>query len=151
LRRHLDQGLDNWHGNRLVRLHETLFQLAVPLARASDNSLAVTGASFVVNGFAFLLAVLTVAGVYFLALSGRSNGAHVVLLVALCVNYLLIVLFMGLNWDRYYLPTMISAGLVAAVGLYEIARRAIDFAGLEHVRGIFVKSKPTLSEEPTRV
>jgi len=121
LGRHLEKGLANWHGNRLVELHETLFQLAVPLAKASNTT-------WVVNGVAFLLAALTAAGVYFLLLSARSKGTHVVLLVALCVNYMLIVLFMGLNWDRYYLPTMISAQLVAAVGLYEIARRAIDFA-----------------------
>jgi Dolichyl-phosphate-mannose-protein mannosyltransferase len=134
LRRHLDAGLANWNGNRLVRLHETLFQLSVPLARASDNSLAPSGVSLFVNGVAFLLAVFTVTGVYFLVISGRSNGAHVVLLVALCVNYLLIVLFMGLNWDRYYLPTMISVGLVAAVGVYEVARLAVKFADMEHVR-----------------
>jgi hypothetical protein len=151
LRRHLDAGLANWNGNRLVRLHETLFQLSVPLAPASDASLAVNRVSLVVNGVAFLLAALTVAGVCFLALSGRSNGTHVVLLVCLCVNYLLIVLFMGLNWDRYYLPTMISAELVAAVGLYEVARRVIHFADLEHVRDIFAKSKRTLSEKPTTV
>lgn len=144
MRRHLDRGMANWNGDRLVRLHETLFQLSVPLAMASDNSL-------VVNGVAFLLVALTVAGVYFLALSGRSNGTHVVLLVALCVNYLLIVLFMKINWDRYYLPTMISVELVAGVGLYEIARRAINFADLEQVRDIFVKSKRTLSEKPSSV
>jgi 4-amino-4-deoxy-L-arabinose transferase-like glycosyltransferase len=151
LRRHLDAGLANWNGNRLVRLHETLFQLSVPLAKASDDSLAVNGVSLVVSGVAFLLAALTVAGVYFLALSARSNGTHVVLLVALCVNYLLIVLFMGLNWDRYYLPTMICVALVAGVGFYEIARRAIHFADRKDVRDISVKSKRTLSERPTTV
>jgi hypothetical protein len=61
------------------------------------------------------------------------------------------VLFMGLNWDRYYLPTMISAELVAAVGAYEVARRVIHFADLEHVRDIFAKNKRTLSEKPTTV
>jgi 4-amino-4-deoxy-L-arabinose transferase-like glycosyltransferase len=144
MRRQLDLGFANWNGNRLVRLHETLFRLSVPLAMESDNSL-------VVNGVAFLLAALTIAGLYFLALSGRSNGAHVVLLVAWCVNYLLILLFLKLNWDRYYLPTMIFVELVAAVGLYEIASRAINFADLEHVRDIFVKSKRTLSEKPSSV
>jgi Dolichyl-phosphate-mannose-protein mannosyltransferase len=133
LRRHLDAGLANWNGNRLVRLHETLFQLSVPLAPTSDSSLAPNGVGLVVNGVAILLAVLTVTGVYFLAISARSNGAHVVLMVALCVNYLLIVLFMGLNWDRYYLPTMISVGLVAAVGVFEVARLAVKTADMEHV------------------
>jgi hypothetical protein len=151
LHRHLDAGLANWNGNRLVRLHETLFQLSVPLAPASDSSLAVTGAGFLVNGIAFLIAAFTVAGVYFLALSARSNGTHVVLLVALCVNYSLIVLFMGLNWDRYYLPTMISVALVGGVGFYEIARRTIHLADLKRVSGTSAKSKGTLSERPTTV
>ncbi len=151
LRRHLDAGLANWNGNRLVRLHETLFQLSVPLAPASDNSLAVNGVSRIVNVVAFLLAVLTVAGVYFLTLSSRSNDTHVVLLVALCINYLLIALFMGLNWDRYYLPTMISAELVTAVGIYEMARRAIRSIDLDHPSSIFAKSKRTMNEKPTTV
>jgi hypothetical protein len=151
LRRHLDAGLANWNGNRLVRLHETLFELSVPLGPDPDNGSAVNSAGLVVNGVAFLLAVLTVAGVYFLALSARSNGTHVVLLVALCVNYLLIVLFMGLNWDRYYLPTMISVALVAGVGFYEIARRASHLAARENVRGVSAKSKRSLSERPTTV
>jgi 4-amino-4-deoxy-L-arabinose transferase-like glycosyltransferase len=139
LRRHLDHGAANWNGNRLVRLHETLFRQSVPLAMASGNS-------FVGDGVALLVAALTVAGVYFLALSGKSNGMHVVLLVTLCVNYLLIILFLKLNWDRYYLPTMISVDLVTAVGLYEIAMRAISFANLEHVRGS-QKLNWTLSEK----
>jgi 4-amino-4-deoxy-L-arabinose transferase-like glycosyltransferase len=151
LRRHLDAGLANWNGNRLVRLHETLFQLSVPLAKASDDSLAVYGTGFVVSGVAFLIAALTVAGVYFLVLSAKSNGTHVVLLVALCVNYLLIAKFMGLNWDRYYLPTMISVALVAGVGFYEIARRAIRFADRKPVRSVSAKSKRSLSERPTTV
>jgi Dolichyl-phosphate-mannose-protein mannosyltransferase len=151
LRRHLDAGLANWHGNRLVRLHETLFQLSVPLAPASDNSFAVNGVGLAVNGVAFLLAILTGAGIYFLVLSARSNDAHVVLLLALCVNYSLIVLFMGLNWDRYYLPTMISVALVASVGLYEIARRVIKVGDPKHVRGMSKKSQKSLSERPTTV
>jgi len=150
LRRHLDAGMANWNGNRLVRLHETLFQLSVPLAPTADDGVAGNRAGLVVNAVAFVLAILTLAGIYFLVLAARSNGAHVVLLVALCVNYALIVLFMGLNWDRYYLPTMISAALVAGVGFYEIARRAIRVGDLK-ARDISVKNKRTLSERPTTV
>jgi 4-amino-4-deoxy-L-arabinose transferase-like glycosyltransferase len=151
LRRHLDAGLANWNGNRLVRLHQTLFQLSVPLGPDPDNGSVADVAGLAVNGVAFLLAVLTVAGVYFLAVSARSKGTNVVLLVALCVNYLLIVLFMGLNWDRYYLPTMISVALVAGVGFYEIARRAIHVTDLRRVGNLSVKSKRTLNERPTTV
>jgi hypothetical protein len=158
MRRHLGKGSANWNGNRLVRLHETLFQLSVPVAMVSNgfDGTSVLGLtpgdnSLVVKGVAFLLAALTVAGVYFLALSSRSNGSHVVLLLALGVNYLLIVLFMKLNWNRYYLPTMISVELVAAVGLYEIARLAVNFADRTHVSDIFMKKKRTLSEMTTSV
>ncbi len=134
----------------MVRLHETLFQLAVPLTPATDRNLAVKGLGLVWNGVAFLLVILTAAGIYNLALSARSNGTHVALLVALCVNYLLIVLFMGLNWDRYYLPTMISVALVAGVGLYEIVRRALRLADLK-VRDVSVQHKRISSGRPTTV
>jgi len=130
--RHLNNGLANWHGNRLVGLHETLFRLSVPLAAPSNGADGTsvltyipTHNGWVVNGVALLLAAFTLTEVYFLVLSSRSNGTHVVLLVALCVNYLLIVLFMKLNWNRYYLPTVVSVELVASVGLYEIARRCL--------------------------
>lgn len=119
LHRHLEKGAADWHSPRLVELQQSLFRMSVPLGGG------MTARGVWVNLAAIVIAALTIAGVYFLARSLKSDGRNVVLLTALVVNYMLIVLFMKLNWDRYYLPTMISVDLVAAVGLYEIARRAI--------------------------
>lgn len=35
------------------------------------------------------------------------------------VNYVFILMFMKLNWDRYYLPTIIASKLIVAAGIYE--------------------------------
>ena len=37
------------------------------------------------------------------------------------VNYLFILTFMRVNWDRYYLPTVLASSLVIAFGFYAIA------------------------------
>jgi 4-amino-4-deoxy-L-arabinose transferase-like glycosyltransferase len=37
-------------------------------------------------------------------------------------NYVFIVLFMKLNWDRYYLPTVIASQMIVATGIYETIR-----------------------------
>ena len=43
------------------------------------------------------------------------------------VNYLFILTFMKVNWDRYYLPTVIAGSLIAAFGLYAIALQTCRF------------------------
>lgn len=35
------------------------------------------------------------------------------------INYFLILVLMGINWDRYYLPTLIAGKFVIATGIYE--------------------------------
>jgi 4-amino-4-deoxy-L-arabinose transferase-like glycosyltransferase len=118
LQRHLDRGWAGWDGPRLLVLHRTLFQQAVPFAWPSKSAVYV-------DIGALLLAALTFAGIYFLARSAMASPTAVVLLVTLVVNYLLIVLFMKLNWDRYYLPTTTSVDVIAGVGAYELVRRAL--------------------------
>ncbi len=43
------------------------------------------------------------------------------------VNYLFILIAMKVNWDRYYLPTVIAGSLMAAFGIYAIALQAYRF------------------------
>lgn len=38
------------------------------------------------------------------------------------VNYLFIVLFMNLNWERYYLPSIVAGRLLVAGGLCVVLR-----------------------------
>jgi 4-amino-4-deoxy-L-arabinose transferase-like glycosyltransferase len=43
------------------------------------------------------------------------------------VNYLFILTFMRVNWDRYYLPTILASSLVLAFGVYAVAFQLYRF------------------------
>ena len=68
--------------------------------------------------------LLAAAGIFFVVgkrlpeLSGLTDPARLVPLLSFVVNYLFILTFMKLNWDRYYLPTVVSTMPLAAVGTY---------------------------------
>jgi hypothetical protein len=119
LHRHLERGWAGWNGPRLPILHKTLFTQSVPFAWRFHSP-------GYVGVMATLLAGCTLAGIYFLFRARMQDASYMVLLVVLLVNYLLIVLFMKLNWDRYYLPTTTAVYVIAGVGAYELVRRAID-------------------------
>jgi hypothetical protein len=40
-------------------------------------------------------------------------------------NYLFILVFLRLNWPRYYLPTLAGACLLASIGLSAVASQAV--------------------------
>lgn len=48
------------------------------------------------------------------------------------VNYVFILLFMKLNWHRYYLPTLIASKIIVAGGIYE----SIKFIWAKYVKKI---------------
>jgi hypothetical protein len=128
-------GLGNWQGNRLIELHENLFMLAVPVADVTNgfDGTSVVDArphrnSAMVKCVAFLIAIFTVAGLWSLAKSSRLRGAHAVVLLAFVLNYLLIVALMHLNYNRYYLPTLILLQLIAAFGFHETIQGVIRVA-----------------------
>ncbi len=41
-------------------------------------------------------------------------------------NYLLLICFLRLNWDRYYVPTELSMRVLAAIGIAELAVAALQ-------------------------
>ena len=43
------------------------------------------------------------------------------------VNYLFILTLMRVNWDRYYLPTILASSLIVAFGFYAIAFQLYQF------------------------
>lgn len=43
------------------------------------------------------------------------------------INYVFILAFMKLNWDRYYLPTIIAGKIIVAVGVYETFKISYAF------------------------
>ena len=49
----------------------------------------------------------------------RRLGPWIIPFLFFLVNYLLILLFMKINWSRYYLPTVIASKLIVAAGIYE--------------------------------
>jgi 4-amino-4-deoxy-L-arabinose transferase-like glycosyltransferase len=116
MKRYVKNGWAEWNGPRLPVLHKTLFQHLVPLGWELKSSLYM-------NVVAVLLAALTFAGIYYLLRSAKTDSRYVVLLLALACNYGLIILFMSLNWDRYYLPTMIAVDLIVGIGAYELVKR----------------------------
>ena len=59
--------------------------------------------------------------VYHLAGNGELSSWSIPLLYFL-VDYLFIVLAMRLNWDRYYLPTIIAGKIIVAYGMVEVGR-----------------------------
>jgi hypothetical protein len=71
---------------------------------------------------------------------GSRDESHFVPLLYLLVNYLLIVVFLKLNWNRYYLPTIIAVDLISAAGIYGIAR-----CGYEH---FVARLTPELAKPP---
>ncbi|MFZ0590556.1 MAG: phospholipid carrier-dependent glycosyltransferase, partial [Bryobacteraceae bacterium] len=107
----------NWRGNRVLSIHRELFSLGPPLQPVESDGLTVE-----IPGL--ILATFTGLGIFFLcggrrhALFESEEDAQYVPLIYLLVNYSLVVLFLKLNWNRYYLPTIIAVDLVAAVGIY---------------------------------
>ncbi len=70
--------------------------------------------------------LLLVFGMVFVARSSRleppgiADQARLVTLEWFLINYLFILAFMELNWERYYLPTAVAAVPLAAAGVYGI-------------------------------
>jgi hypothetical protein len=95
-----------WNGSRIRILHENLlFRYA----------------SF--RGEWLFLAV----GVSLAAVYGTSRTPSAVALIYLFVNYGFILVFMKLNWERYYLPTVIAIQLFAAFGVIAVATLVLDW------------------------
>jgi len=121
-----DLGRGNWPpGNHLVTVHkELLWQLSQPGTVLSENLILTYAVGFIAT-------ILMGLGMLFVlpksqrAVSYERDGSHIVPLLYLVVNYLLIVLFMKDNYDRYYLPTVIAVYLISAVGLYGVVERTL--------------------------
>ncbi len=97
----------SWKGNRLVSLNR----------RVLTEDASFTGE------WVFLLVGLSLCAANF----GRSFRSGDVALATIpmfffVINYLFIVIFLELNWQRYYLPTVIASKISVAIGVCEIAK-----------------------------
>jgi Dolichyl-phosphate-mannose-protein mannosyltransferase len=101
----LQQPVSEWRHNHLLDIHMSLFSPRYNLP-----------GEFIFIGIG-LVALFRPKHFAFLPAYGR---ARTVPPLYLFVNYLFILLFIKLNWSRYYLPTMIAGHLIAAVGVYAV-------------------------------
>ena len=102
----------SWHGNRFLSFHKTLL---------------FTYGSFPGDWIFLGIGALC----YFRESPWRRESASREIWLITClyfvVNYVFILLFMKLNWDRYYLPTVIADRLLVAGGLYVTATGAYRY------------------------
>lgn len=135
------RGWDNWDGPRLISLHKALIEFSIPAVVRSRGNLIVTSC---VSGLFILFAAMGMASLLHagpLKRSFRGDDSRRVLLLYFLANYLLIVLFMKLNWDRYYLPTIIALELVVALGIYEVVVRGYHYIA-SYSRPVSLRSQP---------
>jgi hypothetical protein len=132
-------GRANWHGNRTLSVHRSLFSLAPPLqpSDSDGDTLNVAGVLYVV--FAGV-GIFFVTGKRRLAISESRDDSHIIPVVYLLVNYLLILIFLKLNWNRYYLPTTVALDLIVAAGIYGSARHGYKYL-LPRLAPVFVGRK----------
>ena len=96
----------SWEGNRFRMLHRRLFRDYVTFP----------------GEWVFLLAGLGWGAARVRASwRKREPDPFAVPLVFFLVNYVFILLFMKLNWERYYLPTVIAARILVACGMCSVA------------------------------
>lgn len=124
----------NWHGNRVLSLHRMLVSLGPPLQSADSDGVAV-------NAVAIFYAILAGVGIFFLlrrreVLFGNADDSYFVPPFYLLVNYLLILTFLKLNWNRYYLPTIIAVDLIVAAGLYGAAKLGYEYLITRQAPGV---------------
>jgi len=116
----LQQPVSEWRHNHLLDIHMSLFSPRYNLP-----------GEFIFIGIG-LVALFRPKHFALLPAYGR---ARTIPPLYLFVNYLFILLFIKLNWSRYYLPTMIAGHLIAAVGVYAVVLYSYhSLAGFGSVR-----------------
>lgn len=94
-----------WDGSRVKNIHLALFK------RQS---------TFFGEGLFLLLGIILCSRkIYFSIRTGALSLSSIPLMLFLG-NYLFVLVFMTINWNRYYLPTVIASKLVIAIGIFEV-------------------------------
>ena len=102
------RGLSTWPGGRAIGLHRSLF------SRAS---------TFPAGGLLILLGMAWGLARAWRSVRARRPDPWLVPIAFFFVNYLFILAFLVLNWDRYYIPTLVAGQLLAAGSIAALARR----------------------------
>lgn len=98
-------GLGEWKGHHVVDIHRSIF---------------VDYSNLIVNVF-FLVGLLLCMRRCLLSMRrGVADVSFVPVIYFVC-NYALLLCFLRLNWDRYYVPVEISMRVIAAIGIAGVA------------------------------
>ena len=117
-------GLGEWHGNHVVDIHRSIF----------------VEYSNVVIDLLFLVGLLSCTRRWLVSMrKGVADVSFVPVAYFLC-NYGLLICFLRLNWDRYYLPVEISMRVIAAIGIAELAVNVLKRIAWAH------SSRPAITE-----
>jgi hypothetical protein len=100
-----DPTFGQWEGGRFVAIHQKL------LTTLSDHPAA--WVLLIIGIFAYAQQTVT---------HGRSRRITLrsVPLLYFLVNYLFLLFFVRLNWERYYIPTLVAGALIVAGGTFEL-------------------------------
>jgi 4-amino-4-deoxy-L-arabinose transferase-like glycosyltransferase len=132
----------NWHGSRVLSVHRALFSLGPPLQPSTSDGRNVNATAVSWGGLT-AVGILFLWGTRRLTIFESRDDSHLVPLLYLLVNYLLILAFLKLNWNRYYLPTIIAVDLIAAAGVYGVAKWGYRY--------LVIQLTPGLAKRPGRV
>jgi hypothetical protein len=98
-------GLGEWNGYHLADIHRSIF---VEYSNAGVNVL-------------FLLGLLLCTRRCLISMRRGAADVCFVPVAYFLSNYALLICFLRLNWDRYYLPVEISMRVIAAIGIAGLA------------------------------
>jgi len=117
-------GLGEWNGYHFVDIHRSIF------VEYSDLAIDLL----------FLLGLLSCTRRWLVSMRrGVADVSFVPVAYFLC-NYGLLICFLRLNWDRYYLPVEISMRVIAAIGIAELAVNVLKRIAWAH------SSRPAITE-----
>jgi 4-amino-4-deoxy-L-arabinose transferase-like glycosyltransferase len=96
-----------WGENRLITFHESFLR---------------ESSSFPGEIYILILGIIILGRKLVNSMYSKQLSEHAVPFLYFGVNYAFILLFMSINYDRYYLPTVIISKIIVAAAIYEIAR-----------------------------
>ncbi len=112
-----------WGENRLKKFHETFLR---------------ESSSFPNESYVLVLGIILLGKKLINSIYRKELSKCAVLFLYFGVNYVFILLFMSINYDRYYLPTIIASKIIVAIGIYEASRLIV---------GILSKSPQLISAQ----
>lgn len=112
-----------WGENRLKKFHETFLR---------------ESSSFPNESYVLVLGIILLGKKLINSIYRKELSESAVLFLYFGVNYVFILLFMSINYDRYYLPTIIASKIIVAVVIYEAGRVMVS---------IFRRSPPLISAQ----